>query len=124
MFPMSYIRKTEVDKAATLRLLNNAKSTAPLAYEVDDEQGRSWLGHSRGARLLDIQLLQPSTMKELMAASGRTQLSVISHFYHLRDKHGLEVIETDGLYRLNVSECLPLYDFVYRMVMDAVHSNA
>ena len=120
---MSYIRQTEVDKAATLRLLNNAALAQPLPCDLDDPQGRSWLGHSRGARQLDIQLLQSSTMKELMAVSGRTQLSVISHFYHLRDKHGLEVIETNGLYRLNVNESIPLYDFVYKMVMQSVHGT-
>lgn len=119
---MSYIRSTEIDKAATLRHLTNADSEHPQPYNGDDAQGRSWLGHIKGARLLDIQLLQPSTMRELMAASGRTELSVISHFYHLRDKHGLEVIEKDGRYRLRVSECLPLNDFVYRMVMSGIKS--
>jgi hypothetical protein len=119
---MSYIGTTEIDKAATLRHLNNAKSAKPLPYSGDDAQGRSWLGHIKGARLLDIQLLNESTMYELMAVSGRTELSVVSHFYHLRDKHGLEVIEKDGRYRLRVSECLPLNDFVYRMVLSGVKS--
>lgn len=119
---MSYIRTTEIDKAATLRHLQNASSASPLPYHGDDAQGRSWLGHTKGARLLDIQLLNVSTMKELMAVSGRTHLSVVSHFYHLRDKHGIEVVETNGLYRLRVSECVPLNDFVYRMVREGVNS--
>jgi hypothetical protein len=119
---MSYIRSIEIDKAATQRHLTNAHSAKPLPYSGDDAQGRSWLGHIKGARLLDIQLLNASTMRELMAVSGRTELSVISHFYHLRDKHGLEIIEQDGRYRLRVSECLPLNDFVYRMVLSGVNS--
>jgi hypothetical protein len=119
---MSYIRSTEIDKAATRRHLLNADSARPHPYDGDDEQGRSWLGHIKGARLLDIQLLRASTMRELMAVSGRTELSVVSHFYHLRDKHGLEVVEQDGRYRLRVSECLPLNDFVYRMVLSGVKS--
>lgn len=116
MCTMSYIRTMEVDKAATVKQLANANSARPLPYSGDDEQGRSWLGHIKGARLLDIQLLTPSTMRQLMAVSGRTELSVVSHFYHLRDKHGLEIKEIDGLYRLRVSECVPLNDYVYRMI--------
>lgn len=119
---MSYIRSLEIDKAATLRHLQNAGSANPTPYCGDDPQGRSWLGHIKGARALDIQLLRASTMRELMAASGRTELSVVSHFYHLRDKHGLEVIHKDGLYQLRVSECVPLNDFMYRMVLAGVKS--
>ena len=120
---MSYIRSTEIDKAETLKHLTNASSATPTPYSGDDCLGRSWLGHVKGARLLDIQLLTPSTMRQLMAASGRTELSVVSHFYHLRDKHGIEVVQTDGLYRLRVSECLPLQDFFYRMVLAGVNSH-
>ena len=61
-------------------------------------------------------------MRELMAVSGKTELSVVSRFYNLIDKHGLEVIEKDRRYRLRVSECLPLNDFVYRMVLAGVKS--
>ena len=122
MCSMSYIRTTEIDKAATLRHLHNASSEKPLPYNGDDAQGRSWLGHTKGARHLDIQLLTASTMKELMAVSGRTHLSVVSHFYHLRDKHGIEVVEQGGLYRLRVSECVPLNDFVYRMVLEGLRN--
>jgi hypothetical protein len=119
---MSYIRSLEIDKAATLRHLQNAGSAQPTPYSGDDLLGRSWLGHIKGARLLDIHLLKASTMRELMAESGRTELSVVSHFYHLRDKHGLEVIHKDGLYQLRVSECVPLNDFMYRMVLAGVKS--
>ena len=119
---MSYIRSTEIDKAETKRHLENAASANPQPYDGDDCLGRSWLGHVKGARLLDIQLLRPSTMRELMAASGRTELSVVSHFYHLRDKHGIEVVHKDGLYQLRVSECVPLQDYFYRMVLSAVQS--
>ena len=120
---MSYIRTMEIDKAETLRHLTNANSANPSPYDGDDAMGRSWLGHVKGARQLDIQLLTPSTMRQLMAVSGRTELSVVSHFYHLRDKHGIEVVQSDGLYRLRVSECLPLQDFFYRMVLSAVQSS-
>lgn len=120
---MSYIRTIEIDKAATRRHLENASAAKPTPYDGDDPQGRSWLGHIKGARLLDIQLLRASTMRELMAASGRTELSVVSHFYHLRDKHGLEVVETNGLYQLWVSECVPLNDYVYQMVLMGVRGR-
>lgn len=120
---MSYIRSIEIDKTETKRLLENAASADPQPYDGDDCLGRSWLGHVKGARLLDIQLLRPSTMQQLKAASGRTELSVVSHFYHLRDKHGVEVIQVDGKYCLKVTECAPLQDFFYKMVLAAVQSG-
>lgn len=113
---MSFIRKLDVDRSVTLELLANAAASHPRPYSGDDAKGRSWLGHTKGARLLDIQLLQASTMAQLMAFSGRSELGVISHFYHLRDEHGLEVVETDGLYRLNVSVAEELTQYIYRMI--------
>ena len=113
---MSFIRKVDMDQSMTRELLAKLADGQIHPYDADDARGRSWLGHTKGARLLDIQLLQPSTMDELMAHSGRTEPGVISHFYHLRDEHGLEVVENNGRYRLHVAHAQQLGAYIYRMI--------
>ena len=113
---MSFIRKIDQDQSVTRELLARLSEGQDPPDHCDDARGRSWLGHTKGARLLDLRLLQPATMQELMAYSGRTEPGVISHFYHLRDEHGLEVLEQQGRYRLHVGHVQQLGDCINRMI--------
>jgi biotin operon repressor len=117
---MSYIRNVAADRAATQIHLEKAQAAAPGAYTVDCVDGRNWLGHSKGACMLDIQLLRESTLAQLTAASGRTELSVLSHIQHLRDEHGLDVMATGGRYRFLTMASSRLDDCINKMILAGI----
>jgi biotin operon repressor len=118
---MSYIRNVATDRAATQIQLENAQAAVPRAYTGDGDDGRNWLGHTKGARMLDIQLLRESTMAQLTAVSGRTELSVLSHIQHLRDEHGLDVLASGGRYQLRSMGSSRLDDCMNKMILAGAH---
>ncbi len=117
---MSYIRNVAADRAATQIHLEKAQAVAPAVYHPEFVDGRNWLGHSKGACMLDVQLLRESTMAQLTAASGRTDLSVLSHIQHLRDEHGLDVLASGGRYQFRSMGTSRLDDCINKMILAVI----
>jgi hypothetical protein len=92
---MTANRNIEADRDKTLQVLEliNQGELAVL-NGMDD----SWLDHSGDAGQLDRLLAFGATLDKLSETRG----AVDDHIYHLRTKHGLEVVEMAGVYRITV----------------------
>lgn len=92
---MTANRNIEADRDKTLQVLKLVnQGELDVLSGIDD----SWLDHSGDAGQLDRLLAFGATMDKLSATRG----AVDDHFYHLRIKHGLMVIEKNGVYRVTV----------------------
>jgi len=80
---MSLNRNVDEDRAATRAVLAGQRPTA--------EGPTNWLGHqiASGAAKIDEMLLNGATKAEMGAARG----AVDEHIRHLREAHGLPIIE-------------------------------
>ena len=66
------------------------------AVPYDRERNRNWLGHTKGAALIDAMLLVGATMEQLETGDRR---AVEAHLYHLKVEHGLNVRCVNEEYR-------------------------
>lgn len=62
----------------------------------------SWLGNGGKGGILDYELLKGASLEELVELSGRKPSTVRAHFQHLKKVQGLEVINKNGIYKLEV----------------------
>lgn len=94
---MTANRDKDADKKATLKVLQSINKGQ--LYQLD-ANGVSWLGHKDGGGQIDALFAFGASMPEGDEARRR----VNSHFSHLRVQHGLEVIESGGIYRITASK--------------------
>ena len=66
------------------------------AVPYDRRRSRNWLGHTRGAALIDAMLLVGATMEQLKAGE---RAAVDEHLHHLKVEHGLKILCVNGKYR-------------------------
>ena len=92
---MTANRDKDADKKATLKVLQSINKGE--RYKLN-ERGISWLDHEDDGGKLDELLAFGATMSKLEEARA----TVRNHFSHLRIEHGLEVIESNGVYRIAV----------------------
>jgi hypothetical protein len=97
---MSSNRDVDHDRAVTQEVLDGHHkvadgSTNSLGHETN------WLGHElgSGAARIDELLLTGATMSQMAEARG----AVKEHLRHLREEHGLPIIEEGGRWRFNRS---------------------
>ena len=115
MCSMSSNRNKDTDRLQTILELLSAQEHQISQYAVTqkdkskvihladyipaiDSKGKNWLGHSGQSGLIDAALLSDNTVKMISELSGRAPGGVHDHFKHLRDEHGVDVSEFDGLY--------------------------
>ena len=91
---MTKNRNIPADQTETQRLLD-------LIGEgpYDNLNFVSWLGHKKGAGLLDFLLLVGATMDQLniVRPSG-----ISDHKFHLQEHHGLTIVEHNGIYKMEL----------------------
>lgn len=92
---MTANRDKDADKKATLKVLQSINKGK--RYKLD-EGGISWLGHRDGGGELDERYVFGATLPQSEEGQKRAK----SHFSHLRTEHGLDVIESNGIYRIAV----------------------
>lgn len=94
-------RNIEADREKTrqvLELVNQGE--LDVLSGMDD----SWLDHSGEAGQLDRFLAFGASMEKLSGTRG----AINEHFHHLKTKHGLEVVEMAGVYRIIVPKQIAL----------------
>jgi hypothetical protein len=89
-------RNIEEDRQNTAALI--LISSAGVEYQGDTP---NWLGHTKGAAKIDVQLLWGTTMSQMELC----RRAVSEHLRHLKKHHGLTAVEINGVHRLAV---LPL----------------
>jgi hypothetical protein len=94
---MTANRDKDTDKKATLEVLQSINKGK--IYKLD-KTAISWLGHTDAGAQLDRLLAFGATMEQLKAE----RKTIHTHFTHLKDKHGIEVIKVDGVHRMVVKE--------------------
>jgi len=89
---MSFNRDLDVDRATTRAVLAGERP------ESDDNK-LNWLGHrlTNGAAQIDSMLISGTTKAQMKTARS----GVGSHIKHLRDDHGLPIIEVEGYFRFD-----------------------
>lgn len=87
---MTLNRNKATDRANTREVL--------LKGGVEPEIMPNWLGHRFGAAIIDSMLIKESAVVDVAIKSNRTEQSVRSHMFHLRDEHGLMIDEDNGRY--------------------------
>lgn len=88
---MTIDRNLSLDRQATREVLEGRRLT--------DDGVTNWLGHrvGSGAAQIDRMLIHGASMQELSAARG----AIEEHLRHLREDHGLRVIEANGIWKFD-----------------------
>ena len=94
---MTANRDKDADKKATLKVLKSINKGK--LYKLD-ETATSWLGHTDAGAQLDKLLAFGATMEQLKAA----RKTISTHFTHLKDEHGIEVVKVEGVHRMIVRD--------------------
>jgi len=86
-------RNKMIDREETIKMI-----LTPTQQEYST--GENWLGHGKrgsGAAKIDYMLLEGSTMSELL----KQRRAVYEHFSHLKNEHGLSVINEGGIHKFD-----------------------
>jgi hypothetical protein len=92
-------RISEEDRAVTLDVMSRISRGEPVSQAQPN-----WLGHTNATAQLDVLLLwgAPKSMLE------ETRGAVDEHLRHLREVHGIDVAQANGVWRMIVSPTDPV----------------